>query len=426
MVAQSTRVSSHNSPHGSSILDRQEDLRTRTWRPYGRFGREYGYLGHISECHSSHLGEGCEANLRYVKNNLWKNVGQLLNMAIWAHFWMPLFEQLFILDKAMRRIYDTWRIIFGIMCRTHGGGNPTRAALLGLSQLDPPRSARAPSWVVCAFPVLVWMMSFFQESGVQFPAQFLQSQFSLHSFTSPSPMTRDSEQDEDFSNVDTTTILDFEVKSRFVCRSCCHGSRTSWLLGASVGQGIQDTGATVQITLLRPPVKTPVASQLSCIDDSDESWRTCATDAGGITPVPEDLHDTNFFSVWQMQKTTWSAWFPTTDRWDWYSWDRWNFFTYSSKKKEYHVQRWIDSTSRHALGTGSDRRDWLRLCACVIQRSIKAESKSETYCWRCTSVITRKFVLTVGSHSVTMLSALCMFLTRHAQQFHLDSDHSYV
>ena len=29
------------------------DLRTRTWRPYGWFGREYGYLGHISECHSS-------------------------------------------------------------------------------------------------------------------------------------------------------------------------------------------------------------------------------------------------------------------------------------------------------------------------------------------------------------------------------------
>ena len=30
MVTQSTRVSSHNSSYGSSILDRQEDLRTRT------------------------------------------------------------------------------------------------------------------------------------------------------------------------------------------------------------------------------------------------------------------------------------------------------------------------------------------------------------------------------------------------------------
>ena len=30
-----------------------------------------------------------------------------------AYFWMPLFERQFILDKTMRRIYDTWRIIFG-------------------------------------------------------------------------------------------------------------------------------------------------------------------------------------------------------------------------------------------------------------------------------------------------------------------------
>ena len=30
-----------------------------------------------------------------------------------AYFWMPLFEQQFILDKTVRRIYDTWRIICG-------------------------------------------------------------------------------------------------------------------------------------------------------------------------------------------------------------------------------------------------------------------------------------------------------------------------
>ena len=53
MVTQSTCVSSRSSPYGSSLLDRQEDLRTRTWRPYGWFGREYGYLAQISECHSS-------------------------------------------------------------------------------------------------------------------------------------------------------------------------------------------------------------------------------------------------------------------------------------------------------------------------------------------------------------------------------------
>ena len=53
MVTQSTRVSTHNSSYGSRILDRQGDLRTSAWWPYEWFGREYGYLGHISECHSS-------------------------------------------------------------------------------------------------------------------------------------------------------------------------------------------------------------------------------------------------------------------------------------------------------------------------------------------------------------------------------------
>ena len=52
-VTQSTRVSSPSSPHGSSLLDRQENLRTRTWWPFGWSGREHGYFGHISECHSS-------------------------------------------------------------------------------------------------------------------------------------------------------------------------------------------------------------------------------------------------------------------------------------------------------------------------------------------------------------------------------------
>ena len=51
MVTQSTRVSSHNSSYGSSILDRQGDLRTRTRWPYEWFGCEYGYLVHISEWH---------------------------------------------------------------------------------------------------------------------------------------------------------------------------------------------------------------------------------------------------------------------------------------------------------------------------------------------------------------------------------------
>ena len=53
MVTQSIRVSSHSSPFGSSLLDRQENLRTRTRSFYGWLGREHGHLGHISEYHSS-------------------------------------------------------------------------------------------------------------------------------------------------------------------------------------------------------------------------------------------------------------------------------------------------------------------------------------------------------------------------------------
>ena len=76
MVTQSSHVSSHSSSYGSSLLDRQEYLRTRKWRPYGRSGREYGHLGHLPEL-------------------------------------LLLFKQQFILDKTMKRIYDTWRIIVG-------------------------------------------------------------------------------------------------------------------------------------------------------------------------------------------------------------------------------------------------------------------------------------------------------------------------
>ena len=38
-----------------------------------------------------------------------------VNMAFWASFLIPLFDQQFILDKTMRRIYDTRRIIFRTM-----------------------------------------------------------------------------------------------------------------------------------------------------------------------------------------------------------------------------------------------------------------------------------------------------------------------
>ena len=44
MVTQSIHVSSHSSSYGSSLLDRQENLRTRTWRPCGWSGCENGQI----------------------------------------------------------------------------------------------------------------------------------------------------------------------------------------------------------------------------------------------------------------------------------------------------------------------------------------------------------------------------------------------
>ena len=77
-----TRVSSHSSPYGSSLLDRKEDLRTRTHGQRRELGREYGYLEHISDCHSSSGSsswQDYEVDSRHVKNNLWNSVGQLFN-----------------------------------------------------------------------------------------------------------------------------------------------------------------------------------------------------------------------------------------------------------------------------------------------------------------------------------------------------------
>ena len=76
MVTQSLHVSSHSSSYGSSLLDRQEYLRTRTWW------------------------------LWMIWTWIW---------LFWAHFWIPLFKQQFILDKTMRRIDDTWTITFGLV-----------------------------------------------------------------------------------------------------------------------------------------------------------------------------------------------------------------------------------------------------------------------------------------------------------------------
>ena len=82
MVTQSTRVSSHSSSHGSSLLDRQ-----------GIYGREHedpvddvdvnmaiwGIFLNTTLRAAVHLGQDHEANLRYVKNHFWNSVGQLFN-----------------------------------------------------------------------------------------------------------------------------------------------------------------------------------------------------------------------------------------------------------------------------------------------------------------------------------------------------------
>ena len=71
MVTQSTRVSSHSSPYGSSLLDRQEDLRVNM--------AIWGIFLNTTLRAAVHLGQDYEANLRYAKNHLWNCVGQLFN-----------------------------------------------------------------------------------------------------------------------------------------------------------------------------------------------------------------------------------------------------------------------------------------------------------------------------------------------------------
>ena len=82
MATQSTRTSSHNSPYGSSLLEHQEKLRTRTRWSYGWLGRDYGYLGIFLNATLQavvHLGQDYEANLRFVKNHLLNSVESLFH-----------------------------------------------------------------------------------------------------------------------------------------------------------------------------------------------------------------------------------------------------------------------------------------------------------------------------------------------------------
>ena len=80
MVTQSTSVSSHNSPLGNSILDRQVfhgrehddllddlDVNVAVW----------GIFLNATLRAAVHFGQDYEVNLRYVKNHLWDSTGQL-------------------------------------------------------------------------------------------------------------------------------------------------------------------------------------------------------------------------------------------------------------------------------------------------------------------------------------------------------------
>ena len=78
--AQSTRVSSHNSPYGSSILDRQEIYGREHDDPMNDLDVNmaiWGIFLNATLRAAVHLGQEYEANLRYVRNNLWNSVGQL-------------------------------------------------------------------------------------------------------------------------------------------------------------------------------------------------------------------------------------------------------------------------------------------------------------------------------------------------------------
>ena len=76
-----TRVSSHGSQYGSSLLDRQGDLRTRT-DPMDDLDVNMAVWGTFLNTTlqaAIHLGQDYGAKLRSVKNHFWNSVGQLFS-----------------------------------------------------------------------------------------------------------------------------------------------------------------------------------------------------------------------------------------------------------------------------------------------------------------------------------------------------------
>ena len=73
---QFTHVSSHSSSHGSSLLDRQQHLRTRT-----RYVNPVVWSIFLNTTlqAAGQLGQDCEVNSRFVKNHFWNSVEQLFN-----------------------------------------------------------------------------------------------------------------------------------------------------------------------------------------------------------------------------------------------------------------------------------------------------------------------------------------------------------
>ena len=80
LVTQSTRVSSHSSSHGSSLLDRREDPRTRPlttqWIFWTCIWLFWCIFLNTTLRAAVHLGQD---HWHYVKNHLWNSVGQLFN-----------------------------------------------------------------------------------------------------------------------------------------------------------------------------------------------------------------------------------------------------------------------------------------------------------------------------------------------------------
>ena len=69
-----SKIAGHTALFGSRPLHGQEDLWKTTRRSYGRFDREFGYLGMLM---NTTLQEAVHLERKYAKNHVWDSLGQL-------------------------------------------------------------------------------------------------------------------------------------------------------------------------------------------------------------------------------------------------------------------------------------------------------------------------------------------------------------